>query len=78
MQGPQQLFRVLNEFVFVLLGGMLIWIAATGHFFFYPRGIGWFLISGLAIVLGMMSLITRSGEPSRAGAYVRGGSLPDP
>jgi hypothetical protein len=75
MQGPQHLFRVLNEMVFVLLGGMLMWIAGTGRYFFNPRGMAWFLISGLAIVLGLMSLLTRSGESSRVGAYVRGGSL---
>ncbi len=75
MQGPQHLFRVLNELVFVLLGGMLMWIASTGRYLFNPRRMAWILISGMALVLGLMSLLTRGGEPSRAGAYVRGGSL---
>jgi hypothetical protein len=75
MPGPQHLFRVLNEFIFVLLGGMLIWIAVTGRYLFDPRGMKWYLLSGLAIVFGLMSLLARSGELSRVAAYVRGGSL---
>lgn len=75
MPGPQHLFRVLNELIFVLLGGILIWIAVTGAYRFNPRSMQWFLLSGLAIVLGLMSLLTRNTDPTRAGAYVRGGSL---
>jgi hypothetical protein len=75
MQGPQNIFRVFNEMVFILLGGMLVWIASTGHYFFNPRSMRWYLLSGLAILFGLMSLITRSDEPTRSAAYVRGGSL---
>lgn len=76
MLGPQNLLRVFNELVFVLLGGFLIWLALTGHFPPNPRGMTWLLLSGLAVAFGLVSIFGRSSaDGSRAAAYVRGGSL---
>jgi hypothetical protein len=76
MLGPQNLLRVFNEMVFVLLGGLLIWLAVTGRYLFNPRSMTWLLLSGLAVAFGLVPLFGRSAaDGSRTAAFVRGGSL---
>ena len=76
MLAPQNLFRVLNELIFVLLGGLLIWLAVTGRYLFNPRSMTWLLLSGLAVVFGLVPLLARSSaDGTRTAAVVRGGSL---
>ena len=76
MLAPQNLFRVLNELIFVLLGGLLIWLAVTGRYLFNPRSMTWLLLSGLAVAFGLVPLFARSsGDGTRTAALVRGGSL---
>jgi len=33
-----QLFRLLNEMVFLLVGALLLWVGLFARYFFYPRG----------------------------------------
>lgn len=76
MLGPQNLLRVFNELVFVLLGGLLIWLAVTGRYLFNPRSMTWLLLSGLAVAFGLVPLFARSAaDGTRTAAVVRGGSL---
>jgi hypothetical protein len=75
MRDPLQLFRLLIELIFVLLGGLLIWLAVSGRFLFNPRRITWLLLAGLAIIYGLVALATRGPGEGRALTFVRGGSL---
>jgi hypothetical protein len=68
-----QLFRLMNELVFVLLGALLAWAAFTGHYYFDPRSLMWLLLAGLLVAYGAVTMVWSSGP--RAIAIVRGGSL---
>jgi hypothetical protein len=46
------MFRMLNELIFVLLGGLMVWIGLAYHFFFDPRRPGWILLGALLILWG--------------------------
>ena len=73
MTSTPQLFRLMNELVFVLLGALLAWAAFTGHYYFDPRGLMWLLLAGLLVAYGAVTMVWSSGP--RAIAIVRGGSL---
>ena len=40
MVTPQHLFRMLNELILVLLGALLLGLAASGRYFFDPQAAG--------------------------------------
>ena len=51
MLSPANLFRMMTEFIFILLGGILVWLGLSGRLAlgnFNPRGPAWL---GLGIVL---------------------------
>jgi predicted membrane channel-forming protein YqfA (hemolysin III family) len=77
MRSTIQLFRLFNELIFVLLGGMLIWVGATNRFFFDPRRMAWLLLAGLVLIFGLIALLTRQPGLGIEGwaALVRGASL---
>jgi hypothetical protein len=68
-----QLFRLMNEVVFVLLGALLAWAAFTGHYYFNPSSMMWLLLAGLLVAYGVVAAMWSSGP--RSIAIVRGGSL---
>jgi hypothetical protein len=52
MLNPANLFRMVTEFIFILLGGFLVWIGLSGRldpFNFKPRGVAW-LALGVALL----------------------------
>jgi len=53
MASPSQLFRVMNEFVFMLVGALLALFALTGRYLFNPRRPGWIALSVVLIVWGL-------------------------
>jgi hypothetical protein len=53
MANPSHLFRVINEFVFMLVGALLMLFALTGRYLFNPRRPGWIALSALLIVWGL-------------------------
>ncbi len=67
MPNPGHLFRVVNEFVFMLVGALLALFALTGRYLFNPRRPEWIALSVLLIVwgLGTWRRAQRSGD--RAG-----------
>jgi hypothetical protein len=73
VKSPAQLFRLSSEFVFILLGGLLIWIAVTGRYLFNPRSLAWLLLAGLLAFYGLVTIRWRTGD--RVIAWIRGGSL---
>lgn len=72
-----QLFRLFNELIFVLLGGLVIWVGATGRFLFNPRQPTWLVLSGLVMFLGIAALVMRRADAGAhpAAAIIRGVSL---
>jgi hypothetical protein len=59
MLTPASLFRLLNELILVLLGGLLGWVAVTGRIFlsqFNPRSGTWIAVSAAMILWGLQAL----------------------
>jgi len=78
MASPSQLFRVVNEFVFMLAGALLALFALTSRYLFNPRRPGWIGLSVLLIVWGLVTWrrAQLSGVPAeRLVAKIGGGSL---
>jgi hypothetical protein len=63
MLTSDKVLRALIEFIFILLGGLFVWIAETGHFRynFDVRGPGWLILS-VAILLWGARALYRPGK----------------
>jgi hypothetical protein len=75
---PAHLFRMLNELIFVLLGGLMVWIGLAYHFFFDARRPAWLLVGALLVVWGTRTWWRApriAAVSPRAIARIRGGSL---
>jgi hypothetical protein len=72
---PDKSLRVAIEVIFVLLGGIVIWLGLTGHIFFDRRSIGWLLLSIALIVWGARALYQPGKYWSRWESTTRGLSL---
>lgn len=59
MLNPSNMFRMLIEMIFVLLGGFLAWIGLSGRFLFDPRQPGWLFLGAVLVYWGARSLIRR-------------------
>src|SRR5690349_13044155 len=78
MQNINQLFRIMNETVFVLVGALLLWVALAGRYFFNPRQPSWLILSAVMILWGLRTARKARGTRERrwrAAAQVGGGSL---
>jgi len=56
MLKPDQMLRLLIEFIFILLGGLIIWLGLTGHIFFDRRRPAWLILSIAALLWGARAL----------------------
>jgi hypothetical protein len=72
---PDKSLRLCIEIVFVLLGGLVIWLGATNHIFFDRRRIGWLLLSIALILWGARALYQPGNYWSRTENVTRGLSL---
>jgi hypothetical protein len=55
MPSPANLFRMMTEFIFILLGGFLVWIGLSGRLDphnFNPRGPAWLGLGAALIYWG--------------------------
>lgn len=55
MLNPANLFRMVTEFIFILLGGVLVWIGISGRldpFSFNPRKPAWLALGAALIYWG--------------------------
>ncbi len=77
MLSPANLFRLLNELVFVLLGVLLVWVAVTGRFSysFNRRGPAWIGLGVFLVYWGLRAWLRAGRNASRGEAAVRGASL---
>ena len=75
MLTPQQLLRITIEIIFVLLGGLVVWLGLTGHILFDRRKPGWLLLSVAVILWGLRALFKPVQWWSRTEQWTRGLSL---
>jgi hypothetical protein len=72
---PDKSLRVSIEVIFILLGGLVVWLGLTGHIFFDRRRAGWLILSLAIIVWGIRSIYRPGKYWSRAEDWTRGFSL---
>jgi hypothetical protein len=82
MLKPANLFRMMSEFVFILLGGVLVWLALSNRLVFAasfnPRSPAWMALGVVLIYWGARGLVktARAARTSdRLVAQVGGASL---
>jgi predicted membrane channel-forming protein YqfA (hemolysin III family) len=75
MLSPARITQFLVEFVFVLLGLLVVWMGLSARIFFDRHGIAWLVLSVALLAWGFLAF----GKPSPAGTHlrkwVRGASL---
>jgi len=81
MLKPANLFRMMTEFIFVLLGGVLAWLGLSGRMElgnFNPRGPAWLGLGAVLIYWGARSwakTARAARTPDRTVTQVGGASL---
>lgn len=75
MLTPGRLFRVINELIFLLLGGLLAWIGVSGRIFFNRRSLSWAVVSLALILWGLRALAKPGQWNARWESWTRGVSL---
>ena len=78
MPNPNQLFRLLNEVAFMLVGALLVWVGLFSRFLFNPRRPEWFVLTAALVLWGLRTWLRAAriavrGE--RAAMRIGGGSL---
>jgi hypothetical protein len=53
MLSPANLFRMMTEFIFILLGGFLMFLGLSNHFMFNPRSPAWLGLGAVLIYWGV-------------------------
>jgi hypothetical protein len=81
MLNPANMFRMMTEFIFILLGGFLVWLGLSGRLDpgnFNPRGPAWLGLGAVLIYWGARTWAktARAARTSdRTAAQVGGASL---
>jgi hypothetical protein len=75
MLTPQQLLRITIELIFVLLGGLVVWLGLSGHILFDRRKPGWLALSLAVILWGLRAFYKPVRWWSRTERWTRGLSL---
>lgn len=82
MLTPANLFRMMTEFIFILLGGFLIWLGLSNRFLspvnFNPRSPAWLGLGAILIYWGVRTWLKTSRAArtaDRTVARVGGASL---
>ena len=75
MLTPQQVLRITIEIIFMLLGGLVVWLGLSEHILFDRRKPGWLLLSAVLIVWGVRALYKPGQWWSRMEQWTRGLSL---
>ena len=75
MLTPQQVLRITIEIIFVLLGGLVVWLGLSGHILFDRRKPGWLALSVAVILWGLRALYKPVKWWSRTEQWTRGLSL---
>ncbi len=74
MFNPANLFRMLTEILFVLLGGILVWVGLSSRFMFDPRKPAWLGLGAVLVYWGARAwLKTRHAARTAERTMVRVG-----
>jgi hypothetical protein len=75
MLTPQNLLRMVIEVIFVLLGGLVVWLGLTNQIFFNRRTVPWLILSLALIAWGLRAIYKPGRWWSRWEDWTRGLSL---
>ena len=75
MPTPAQLFRLLNEMVFILLGALLMLMAVSGWYAVPGRSALWVAVGTFLIYWGVRAWLRPEHNAPRWQSHVRGASL---
>jgi hypothetical protein len=78
MLSPANLFRMMTEMIFVLLGGFLVWVGLSSRFMFDPRKPAWLGLGAVLVYWGVrawMKTQRAARTAERATVRVGGASL---
>jgi len=75
MQTPANLFRLLNEFIMLLLGALLILLAASHRVSLPARPSLWYVLGAVLIFWGLRTGMRPASKAAYEHAAIRGGSL---
>ena len=78
MLSPANLFRMMTEMIFVLLGGILAWVGLSSRFIFDPRKPAWLGLGAMLVYWGArawMKTQRAARTAERTVARVGGASL---
>jgi hypothetical protein len=75
MPAPTQLFGIINEFVVLLLGALMILLALTGRFALPQGAVAWVVVGVVFIYWGMRAWTVRGPAVKSWQANLRGASL---
>jgi len=75
MLTPDKTLRLLIEFIFMLLGGLIVWLGLTGHIFFERRRPAWLILSIAILLWGARALYRPGKFRSRWEDWTRGISM---
>jgi hypothetical protein len=75
MLKPDRLMQLMIELIFLLLGGLLVWLGLTRHIFFDRSGLSWTILSAALILWGLRALFKPGQWWLRWQIWTRGLSL---
>jgi hypothetical protein len=75
MLTPQVLLRITIELIFVLLGGLIVWLGLAGKIFFVAQPVPWLILSIALILWGLRALYKPGRWWARWENWTRGLSL---
>lgn len=75
MLTPERFLRLFIELIFVLLGGLVVWLGVSGRIFFDRRGTPWILLGAALVFWGLRAIYKPSKWWARGEDWTRGLSL---
>ena len=75
MLTPQKLLRATIELIFILLGGLIVWLGLSGQIFFDRRKPAWLILSVALVLWGLRAMYRPGQWWSRWEQWTRGVSL---
>ena len=75
MLKPDRLMLLMIELIFLLLGGLLVWLGLTRHIFFDRSSLAWTVLSVALILWGLRALYKPGQWWARWQIWTRGLSL---
>jgi hypothetical protein len=75
MLKPDRLMHLMIELIFLLLGGLLVWLGLTRHIFFDRSSLAWTILSAALILWGLRALYKPGQWWARWQIWTRGLSL---